>query len=96
MFIKLLNKYKDENWIGLGGQRIVFRRKNYVVKVPFCWGGRYDNQREAELYRQSKEEETIPLARCRRAGKMLLIMEYVTPIELDANTPAWCNYVDCG
>lgn len=93
---ELVSKYREEDWIGCGRNRAVFRRGRVVVKVPINAAGVDDNLYEVSLFeRYGQTKGYVPYARCRRAG-LLLVMEYVMHVGWHSNQPSWCPSVDCG
>lgn len=97
---------KEWKFLAQGRNRSVYRRDNYVVKVPLSDYGLSDNWHEAQLFRkwgQDPDKTFIPYARCRMVG-VLLVMEYARyrgPLSDETgyipheNLPNWASYVDC-
>lgn len=98
---------KDYILLGEGRNRQVWRRGNYVVKVPLNEYGIGDNYHEADTYRRSlREKMPCKYARCRLVGpnSTLLVMEYtkyVGPLSdqdgyiVYENCPTWAYSLDC-
>ncbi len=93
--LALIDKYKEENWLGYGRNRAVFRRGDHVFKVPINDCGVTDNSHEAYLsQRYGKTEGYVPYAKCRMFG-LILVMEYVDHVG-STKTPDWTWSVDGG
>jgi|SRR5579859_2584968 len=92
-------------YLGSGRHRSVWRHGNYVIKVPMCEKGIYDNfhERYVWLNRNANRFSWAKYARCRLIG-VILIMEYARypgPLS-DSNgfipfdkVPDWASYIDC-
>lgn len=83
-------------FLGEGRHRSVYRRGNYVIKIPMNSDGLGSNEREHRTYRSSSDGWLfgIRYARCRIHISGLLIMEYVEPIRYNKSLPKWVNVVD--
>ena len=88
----LILRYLNEDWLGAGRGRVAFRRKNYVVKIPYTTGGEGFNRMEAHSYKNYNAQGR--LARCRMHG-IMLVMEYIEQIEDHDGLPPWVEYIDC-
>lgn len=90
----------DFQLIGEGRNRLVYRRGNFVVKVPKNNCGVLDNHREYHIFSSTTDGWLFGLryARCRlmKPNYCLLVMEYVIPYQepLD-KLPLWTYSVDC-
>lgn len=80
--------------LGSGRHRIVFRRGNYVYKLPLNQDGLCANYDERTLFLREKKSGFVPYARCRMFGK-ILVMEYIKPERNYLTMPTWCAWVDC-
>lgn len=97
---------KELVYLGQGRNRTVYRRGNYVIKIPHNIHGIHDNHYESDVYLRFKGKESyIKYARCRLKGD-ILVMEYARyPGEYADETgylpwacraiPAWVDSVDC-
>lgn len=93
-----LNGYK---FIGCGRQRAVFRRKNFVIKIPMCEDGLHSNSREAFTYKKSLKKPCpngTRYARCKLLANGWLVMQYVKDYYRCNPRPehnGWIDYIDC-
>jgi hypothetical protein len=85
-------------YLGEGRHRRVFKRGNFVIKVPINDFGLASNFREAKTYQCTSEGWLfgIRYAACRLdKNENFLIMEYVNVKKYDNSLPSWVGYVDC-
>ncbi len=82
--------------VGTGRNRIVYRRRNIVIKFPLNDYGIYDNNYEYRFYKKHKKSGFIPYANCKIWKNNVLIMEYIKHVGWKDGQPDWCNFVDCG
>lgn len=94
-------------YLGSGRNREVYRRGNYVIKVPRNWQGIVDNEHEADVgsYTRKEVPGSIQYARCRLHPGGILVMQYAQFVgpgtDPDGflphkNGPSWMGFVDCG
>lgn len=83
-------------FLGEGTQRRVYRRGNYIIKLPISWDGLNSNDKEARTYQSTSDGWLfgIRYAKCKLHSSGLLIMEYVEPAH-GKELPRWTCYVDC-
>lgn len=85
--------------IGEGRNRSVFLLPSgkYVLKVPKNFDGELDNWREARRFKVRKENNYLPLARCKMVpNSHLLVMEFVNTKYIDPDErPRWTDFIDC-
>jgi hypothetical protein len=71
----------DWQYLGRGQTRMGFYHRGYVIKVPRDDQGLAENENEAALYKQQKEEAWGPmLAPCRLMPNGWLVMKWVRPV----------------
>jgi hypothetical protein len=92
---------KGFSCIGLGQYRLVFRRKNVVVKFPLSLIGLEDNICEAyayDKYRKQPNHNGAFFVPCRLLANGSLMMNFVKHMPY-ADMPQWTYYIDgsqCG
>lgn len=97
----------QKSWtlVGAGRNRIVYRRGNYVVKVPLNEEGVYDNHFERRTFLKygNGEKAYVKYARCRMKGGLLIMQFARFPGPNSTETgfipwkhlPSWAGSVDC-
>lgn len=89
---RLQSKYEI---VGLGRNRVVFRDKDWVFKVPCNTNGVLDNENESSVYHSYRKNHLIKYARCKMCSPYVLVMEYVD-IDISLNDmPDWAMSIDC-
>lgn len=88
----------DFEYIGEGNTRIVYKHKNFVIKIPINDDGLHDNFMEAKIskkYKREPDQNGISFARCKQLVNGWLVMEFVdTEVEIK-DLPQWAFYIDC-
>lgn len=88
-----------------GRQRAVWRRADYVFKIPRNEEGLASNRHERKMWAKHRQHGEIPYAACRLMCQTFLIMEYALfpgPLSYDngvvkySELPPWIHLVDCG
>lgn len=92
---------KKFQYLGDGRHRVVYRHKDWVIKVPHNESGVQANLNEYNLFKRNKIDVNqrgveITYARCRLLKNMFLVMEYVedTP-RTRQSRPNWSDFIDC-
>jgi len=81
--------------VGIGRNRVVFRDKDWIFKVPCNTNGILDNENESSVFSFYRKNHLIKYARCKMCGPYVLVMEYVDiDISLD-EMPDWSMSIDC-
>lgn len=97
-------------YLGRGRNREVYRRGNYVIKVPLNEEGIYDNEHEflnqcREQSRRAGGDEVPRNAMCRIHPGGILVMQYAMFVGPKSDEtgyisyedgPSWMGYVDGG
>lgn len=94
----MLSEKRTYLFLGEGRHRSVYRRGNFVIKIPKNWDGLASNEREANIYQSTSKNGWlfgIRYAKCRLHISGLLIMEYVRPTDQFGQLPSWTYHVDC-
>lgn len=102
---------KGWEYVSSGRNRAVYRRGNYVVKVPLNEEGIHDNHHERNTFLGFRmnpsfidHPDCIQYARCRLLGD-LLVMQYAMFVGPGTSSkgylpysfgPSWMAFVDCG
>lgn len=90
-------------YVGTGRHRQVWRRGDYVIKVPMSERGVHDNWHERRMWLKYRKSDYIPYASCRLIGNFFLLMEYahnIGPLSDERGhipfnkLPEWASYVD--
>ena len=83
--------------LGEGRNRATYRvSADWVVKVPRCEAGIFDNESESETYGCLGGNLAACSVFYEEGGIPVLFMEYVEPVCLGASAPSWVSFVDCG
>lgn len=86
--------------LGSGKDRVSYKiNDSYVVKnpvLPETLRANYCEAQTYEMYKDSPKEPYIPLAACKMIDDILLLMEYVKPIDNYRNVPEWVHFTDGG
>lgn len=85
---------RGHKFLGVGRNRIAFRRGDVVVKVPSNSAGHMDNYLEAARWRPWSAMGEAQYARCRLLRNGWLVMVYAEPMQI-ADMPDWADFVDC-
>lgn len=99
--LKNIRKKFEEKYgqpIGVGTQRITFRWKNWVFKVPRNYGGVNANEYEHSVGKANPNAPGYPITKLFYIKQIpILKMEYVDPINYsDPESPEWAACFDCG
>lgn len=89
--------FQGFRYLGAGAFRTVYRRKNFVVKVPRKTDGVVDNQMEARAYKVYGRRPTslgLLLAPCQLLANHCLVMRYAKPVEYTEKLPEWTDHVE--
>lgn len=90
-------KTKGFSKVANGSFRVVYRRKNVVVKVPRNVDGEIDNMVEARAWQKYKSKPTddnIPLAPCRLLPNGCLMMVSIDLVSLAYSRPDWVSKIE--
>jgi hypothetical protein len=86
-------------FLGEGRGRLVYKHKNWVIKIPKDDWGLGDNYHEAtvsKIYKNRPNGNGVYFAKCKITPCGLLVMEYVDTTSINYKTlPEWTGFVDC-